>query len=367
MILPLKKHNYGTVIINLNNGKIIDILNTRDPKKIQKELNSYPNLRAISRDRGYSYKTVSKECCHIADRFHLIMNLSEAITKEIKNTIPIYIDVTNIENAKISIAKNLQENKKIYTEKQKKKQQLILTLKEEYNNGKSIRKIAIEYKLNRSTISKYINSKDIEAISVYDTTNRYYSYLDTYRNEIDELYKKTKNISEVYKKLKEAKVSLTYSTLRHYISKTNNNGLNKKNGTKNQDINKISRNQIIKYIFNWKYKEEILDYIDEIFNKYPKLKIYKTFYQRFKEYLTTLNTLCFLNLLSCRYDDSCINKFILSLKTDWEAVINAASYPLSNGVTEENVNKIKQIKRDMYGKASYELLRKKVIYQSLFF
>lgn len=249
------------------------------------------------------------------------MNLSKAITKEIKNTIPIYIDVTNLENAKISIAKNLQENKKIYTEKQKKKQELILTLKEEYNNGKSIRKIAIEYKLNRSTISKYINSKDIEAISVYDTTNRYYSYLDTYRNEIDELYKKTKSISKVHKKLKEAKVSLTYSTLRHYISKTNNNGLKKKNGTKNQDINKISRNQIIKYILNWKYKEEILDYIDEIFNKYPKLKIYKTFYQRFKEYLTTLNTLCFLNLLSCRYDDSCINKFILSLKTDWETVV----------------------------------------------
>ncbi|WP_243473966.1 transposase [Schnuerera ultunensis] len=39
---------------------------------------------------------------------------------------------------------------------------------------------------------------------------------------------------------------------------------------------------------------------------------------------------------------------------------------LSNGVTEGNVNKIKQIKRDMYGRASYELLRKKVIYQSLF-
>ena len=107
--------------------------------------------------------------------------------------------------------------------------------------------------------------------------------------------------------------------------------------------------------------------MDEIFNKYPKLKTYKTFYQRFKDYLTTLNTLCFINLLSCKHDDNCINKFISSLKIDWEAVLNAASYPINNGVTEGNVNKIKQIKRDMYGRAGYELLRKKVIYQSLFF
>lgn len=295
------------------------------------------------------------------------MNLSEAITKEIKNKIPMYIEVMKTEDKEISAEEKFCENKIRYTEKQKKKQDLIQAIKESFKKGKSIRRIAIEYGLNRSTISKYINSKDIETISVYDTTNRYYSYLDTYRSEIDELYKKTKNISEVYKKLKAANVSLTYSTLRHYISKINNNDYNEKAGIKNQNINRISRNQIIKYIFNWKYKEEIKPHIDEIFKKYPILKIYKSFYQRFKEYLTGLSTLCFLNLLSCKYEDNCINKFISSLKTDWEAVINAASYPINNGVTEGNVNKIKQIKRDMYGRASYELLRKKVIYQSLFF
>lgn len=76
--------------------------------------------------------------------------------------------------------------------------------------------------------------------------------------------------------------------------------------------------------------------------------------------------MCFLNLLNSTYEEECINKYILSLKKDWEAVINAASIGLSNGIIEGNVNKIKQIKRDMYGRASHELLRKKVIYQSLF-
>ncbi len=30
----------------------------------------------------------------MADRFHLIMNLSEAISKEIKSKIPMYINIT---------------------------------------------------------------------------------------------------------------------------------------------------------------------------------------------------------------------------------------------------------------------------------
>lgn len=47
MILLLKKHHYGTVIINSDTGKIIDILNIRDLEEIQKVLNKYPNLHTI--------------------------------------------------------------------------------------------------------------------------------------------------------------------------------------------------------------------------------------------------------------------------------------------------------------------------------
>jgi transposase len=56
------------------------------------------------------------------------------------------------------------------------------------------------------------------------------------------------------------------------------------------------------------------------------------------------------------YKDSCINKFIASLKTDLEAVINAASYGISNGITEGSVNKIKQIKIMLQSKSGDNLL-----------
>ena len=49
------------------------------------------------------------------------------------------------------------------------------------------------------------------------------------------------------------------------------------------------------------------------------------------------------------------------LLRDIEAVHNGIIMPWSNGAVEGHVNRIKSIKRQMYGRASFELLRKKVI------
>lgn len=170
------------VIIDLETKKIIEILNTRDPEEVQKALNQYPNLHIISRDRGYSYRTVSGECYHIADRFHLIMNLSEAMIKEIKRKIPMYVDISINETHK-AINTEPEEPVKEYTEKQKEKQKLIMEIKKDAEKGKSARSIAKEYELDRRTVSKYINIVDVEEASVYNSSNRNYSYLDPYKEK----------------------------------------------------------------------------------------------------------------------------------------------------------------------------------------
>lgn len=58
-----------------------------------------------------------------------------------------------------------------------------------------------------------------------------------------------------------------------------------------------------------------------------------------------------------------LKRFVTGLKTDYHAVINALTHPYSNGPTEGNVNRLKLIKRTMYGRASFQLLRNKVLYQ----
>lgn len=143
---------------------MIDLLKTRNPEEIQNELNKYENLSIISRDRGFSYRSLSKHCIHIADRFHLVMNFSSEIIKEIKRTLPRQV---NLKSAMKSSNSNLSENKnKIYTDKQLKKQKLIKEIREGYSKGKSKKDLTKEYKLNFRTVTKYIELTDVYEIQV---------------------------------------------------------------------------------------------------------------------------------------------------------------------------------------------------------
>ena len=54
--------------------------------------------------------------------------------------------------------------------------------------------------------------------------------------------------------------------------------------------------------------------------------------------------------------------FAQGLEVDYEAVKGAATYNWSNGPVEGHINRLKTIKRQMYGRASFELLRKRVLF-----
>jgi len=62
-----------------------------------------------------------------------------------------------------------------------------------------------------------------------------------------------------------------------------------------------------------------------------------------------------------KYKLAGLKTFARGLSRDIEAVENGINMQWSNGAVEGHVNRIKSIKRQMYGRASFELLRKKVI------
>ena len=53
--------------------------------------------------------------------------------------------------------------------------------------------------------------------------------------------------------------------------------------------------------------------------------------------------------------------FVKGLNQDLDAVTNAIVYDYSNGLVEGTVNKIKVIKRIMYGRCRFDLLRSKCL------
>ena len=76
-----KRHNYGTVMIDIETHQIIDMINSREEEDVTEWLKSYPNLEVISRDRGIMYKSASDKshpkAKQISDRFHVLKNLTE--------------------------------------------------------------------------------------------------------------------------------------------------------------------------------------------------------------------------------------------------------------------------------------------------
>jgi len=55
-------------------------------------------------------------------------------------------------------------------------------------------------------------------------------------------------------------------------------------------------------------------------------------------------------------------RFAGSPQSDYQAVKNALVYAWSNGQVEGQVNRLKLIKRTMYGRAGFDLLRRKVLW-----
>ena len=58
--------------------------------------------------------------------------------------------------------------------------------------------------------------------------------------------------------------------------------------------------------------------------------------------------------------------FAQGLLNDYHAVRNAITLPWSNGQVEGQINKLKTIRRQMYGRASFDLLRKRMVLSGAF-
>jgi len=75
-----KRYSYGSVMVDMETHRIIDIIDSRETKAVAEWLKTYPNLNVISRDGAQAYASASTnshpEALQISDRFHLLKNLS---------------------------------------------------------------------------------------------------------------------------------------------------------------------------------------------------------------------------------------------------------------------------------------------------
>jgi transposase len=77
--------SYGTILVDLERRSAVDLLPDRQSSTLAQWLRSHPNVEFVSRDRAGAYADGIREgapqAVQVADRWHLLKNLSEALER----------------------------------------------------------------------------------------------------------------------------------------------------------------------------------------------------------------------------------------------------------------------------------------------
>jgi transposase len=78
-----KRFRYGTLLVDLERRKIIEVLADRESATVEKWLKEHPAVKVVSRDRGKDFRKAATlaapQAQQVVDRFHLVRNLAETL------------------------------------------------------------------------------------------------------------------------------------------------------------------------------------------------------------------------------------------------------------------------------------------------
>lgn len=81
---------YGTSLMDADTGKVIDMVAGRSAEAAERLLARYRNVEVISRDRSGAYASAASSALpgavQVADRFHLVKNCGDSLTEQIKES-----------------------------------------------------------------------------------------------------------------------------------------------------------------------------------------------------------------------------------------------------------------------------------------
>jgi len=387
-------HHYGTIIIDLESHRPIEVLPNRDVATLRRYLANHPAVEVICRDRDARYAEAiaweAPTATVVLDRWHLIRNLTDAVgratarhhrrwtaalrehaERERKHAAT-GEDVGDAEDGAHEaepawlaapaqeVSPREAERRKVTKQRRQDRYDRIAELA-----GKGIGKmeIARRLKLDRGTVASYLkqggpptNERRHFAPTLLDP---FFPYLKT--RFVDD---GCRNAALLTREIKERGYTGSVRTVMRRIRtwKRVAPGGNDADGHVPAAPVRLPAPRTLAW--------QLLQHPDD----HPTVELLK----RIDEHAATLAELAPRGLHALRTKDldawiawrrqvaastcSDLKRYLRGLERDEAAVTNAITLPYSNGPTEGNVHRIKLIKRTMYGRASFQLLRKKILH-----
>jgi transposase len=427
---------FGTILVDLEQHRPVDLLVDRKAETLVKWLEKHPGVEIISRDRASSYADGARrgapQAIQVADKFHLVKNLGEHLKNmfERKNAClltPLKGSVTqemlsepeklamegenlheaiSINEEELDCDLTLAEGKEEIQEKQieeavvqpvkftSRKHYLFEHIKALNAEGLSQRGIAIELRISRHTVKKYLHS---EKVPRYTPRPSRPSKLDLYKP-----YIAARSREGVYKgvalflEIRERGYSGSWALLGQYLAKFRRDNPVPKpqkagpgrppssgSGSGGSATKATVAKRKLKPQPMLSAREAVwvvLKRAEDLTEKQQKLLTHLRAFDSEIEIAYQLS-LEFVQMVRERQGHKLeewlltveqqvqqeqlmeLGSFVNGIKQDFAAVKADLTLEVSQGQVEDQVNRLKTIKREMFGRGKFELLKARVLHR----
>ncbi len=374
-----KGHNYGTILVDLETRSPVDLLPERSAEALETWLEEHPGVEIISRDRSNEYIKGATDgapnAIQVADRWHLLKNLKDAMERFIE-TKPACLRAAVAEEAPkepeqpetTTSETNMAKPTKAENQKNDRRQKRIEryeAVKELHANGFSQRAIAEHFHMCKRTVRKYIAA---ESCPFYPAGRQSLpGKMTPYMEYLEKQWKDgRRNATQLWREICDMGFMGSRGLVAQWAAK-------EREPTSSPGKKKLTQ-KIVRPLAPSRAVWLLIKDTDDLSDDEMKTLTRMITTDEKIDVARTLG-LEFFNMVQQRKQDALdqwidhasqcgigtIKSFAKGISKDVDAVRAALSLEWSNGQVEGQVNRLKLIKRKMYGRANFDLLRKRVL------
>jgi transposase len=362
---------YGTILCDLERGKVVDLLPDRSAESTAQWLRTHPGTEIVSRDRASLYaEAATKAAPHavqVADRWHLLHNMSQALLGALVPHHRLLAEVAqatagrpNAATAPVAqqppSAQPPSRKQRVREQNRERRLARDETVMEQVRQGASQREIARNCGLSRQTVRHWIGAHSFpeRRPSSHSTT------VDEHQEYLERRWQQgCHNAAQLWRELREQGFTGQSRIVRDWIRKHCGARRCPTGQPRSASTPPRSSPRQAAWLL-LKQPEEARSYLEELYRRSPEIARCASLAREFCRIIRKRDAAAWSRWRDAAHESPLAN-FAKHLCRDQEAVLAALQHSWSNGPVEGHVHRLKLIKRSMYGRASFDLLRLRVV------